>query len=114
MSVDTFVERVFDQSPKFPRRFSHDSGPVDGGGGGGTEAAQCAYLLPSSLDKIVDEDTMVREQDESDREPRVSPVNGAKGPVVRTVVTTCGGGKESGPRRRSTSGSPSSKWAGSV
>lgn len=110
LSVDSFVERVFDRSPKFPRRFSHDGAVVEGGGGR-DEPSQCAYLLPSSLDKIVDEDTMAREQEESDRAPPVLTANRDKGAIRIANSTAGGGGKESGSRRRSTSGSPNSEWA---
>lgn len=113
LSVDSFVERVFDHSPKFPRRFSHDGAMVEGGGGR-DEASQCAYLLPSSLDKIVDEDTMASEQEESDPAAPVLTANRDKAAIRIANSTAGGGGKESASRRRSTSGSPSSEWGARV
>ena len=110
LSVDSFVERVFDRSPKFPRRFSHDDSAVEGAGGGREGPSHCAYMLPSSLDKIVDEDTMAREQEESQLETTVVTANRGKGALRFSISTAGGGGKESGSRRRSTSDSPHSEW----
>ena len=114
LSVDSFVDRVFDRSPKFPRRFSHDGTAVDGAVGGREEQSHCAYLLPSSLDKIVDEDTMAREQEGSQPEPPVVTANRGKGAFRIAIGSAGGGGKESGSRRRSTSGSPHSEWPGAT
>lgn len=108
LSVESFVERVFDRSPKFPRRFSQDGTAVEGTGGEGPP--QCAYMLPSSLDKIVDEDAVVREEEEGREQPELNGRRGAKGGLRIPGMASGGGGKENGSRRRSTSDSPSSEW----
>ena len=115
LSVESFVERVFDRSPKFPRRFSRDGTAVEGTGGGREEPPQCAYMLPSSLDKIVDEDAVAREEEEEEEREQPGGLSGSRGAkgglrIAGMASGGGGGGKENGSRRRSTSGSPSSEW----